>query len=121
MIAGQPYVVLDMGEFGSLARYPHPGLQGLYATSVTIDPRELTSHVRNISLVSEAEYARLRPPSALSRFPSDLENESLEYSGIYEDGWLGEDSYAVLRGGPAAQVSTRRSACPAGCTASPSK
>jgi hypothetical protein len=106
-IAGQPYVLLDMGEFGTLGRYPHPGLQGLYGTSVTVDPRMLTSHVRNISLVSEREYASLRPPRTLSRFPRDLEDESLEYSGIYEDGWLGEDSYAVLAGGSAEDLVLR--------------
>jgi hypothetical protein len=113
IIEGQPYVLLDMGEFGSLGRYPHPGLQGLYGTSVPVDPRILTSHVRNISLLSEAEYARLHPPLTLSTFPGDLENESLEYSGIYEDGWLGEDCYAVLGGGPSADL-VLRAAVPQG-------
>jgi hypothetical protein len=107
VIAGQPYVLVDMGEFGTLGAYPHPGLQGLYGTSVPIDPRMLTSHVRNISLVGEAEYAKLRRPSVLRRFPADLENEGLEYSGIYEDGWLGENSYAVLAGGSAADLVLR--------------
>jgi hypothetical protein len=107
VIGGQPYVLLDMGEFGTLARYPHPGLQGLYGTSIPVDPRILTSHVRNISLLSETEYARLTAPRALSRFPGDLENESLEYSGIYEDGWLGEEAYAVLARGPAADLILR--------------
>jgi hypothetical protein len=106
-VAGQPYVLLDMGEFGTLGGYAHPGLQGLYGGSVPIDPRMLTSHVRNISLVGEGEYAKLQRPSALSRFPADLENEGLEYSGIYEDGWLGEDSYAVLAGGPPADLVVR--------------
>jgi hypothetical protein len=113
VIAGQPYVLLDMGELGTLGRYANPGLQGLYATSVPVDPRVLTSHVRNISLVSDAEYARLERPRELSRFPADLEKESLEYSGIYEDGWLGEDSYAVLAGGPAADL-VLRAAVPLG-------
>jgi len=107
VIDGQSYVLLDMDEFGMRGKYPHPGLQGLYGTSVVIDPRVLTSHVRNISLLSEAEYSRLEPPLTLSRFPRDLENESLEYSGIYEDGWLGEDSYAVLSGGPAGDLVLR--------------
>jgi hypothetical protein len=113
VIAGQPYVLLDIGEFGTLGRYSHPGLQGLYGTSVPIEPRMLTSHVRNISLVSEAEYSNLQRPRALSHFPADLESEGLEYSGIYEDGWLGEDCYAVLAGGPAADL-VLRAAVPQG-------
>jgi hypothetical protein len=113
VIAGQPYVLLDMGEFGTLGAYPHPGLQGLYGTSVPIEPRVLTSHVRNVSLVSEAEYARLQPPRSVSRFPADLESESLEYSGIYEDGWIGEASYAVLAGGSATDL-VLRAAVPQG-------
>jgi hypothetical protein len=28
--------------------------------------------------------------------PSDLENPALEYSGIYEDGWVAEDSFVKL-------------------------
>jgi hypothetical protein len=107
MIAGVPYVLLDLGENGQLSRLPRSGLEGLYGRSEIIDPQFLSAYVRNVSLVSEAEYAHLRPPSVLDSFPADLANEDLEYSGIYEDGWIGEDSYAVLAGGAAADLVVR--------------
>jgi len=109
VIAGATYLLLDFGTNGQLAKYVRSGLAGLYGRSVVIDPRFLTSYVRNISLVSEAEYDQMRPPAALQRFPEDLSDPDLEYSGIYEDGWVGEDSYAVLAGGPAADLQIRAS------------
>jgi hypothetical protein len=104
MIAGVPYIVLDLGENGELSKLPRSGLEGLYGRGEIIDPHFLTAYLRNVSLVSEVEFDHLRPPLALSRFPADLANEDLEYSGIYEDGWVGEDCYAVLAGGPAADL-----------------
>jgi hypothetical protein len=104
MIAGVPYVLLDMGVNGRLPAVERPGLQGLYGRSVPIDPRYLTSYVRDVSLVSAAQYANIRPPSALRNFPAGLENPDLEYSGLYEDGWMGADGYVRLAGGPAADL-----------------
>jgi hypothetical protein len=59
-----------------------------------------------VSLVSEEEYGRLAPPTALASFPADLRNLGLEYSGVYEDGWLSESSFFNLGnpGGPAELV-----------------
>jgi hypothetical protein len=113
VIDGARYLLLDAGEEGKRFRSKRSGLYGLYNGSVPLDPRLLTSYVRNISLVSATDYGKLRPPRALSSFPSDLANEDLEYSGIYEDGWVGEDSYAVLAGGPAADL-VLNAAVPAG-------
>jgi hypothetical protein len=98
-IAGQPYVLLDVGVAGRLTPVPRHGLESLYGKSVVLDPRLLTAYLRDISLVSDAQYRRLRAPSALRRFPADLSNPGLEYSGFYEDGWVAERSYAVLAGG----------------------
>jgi hypothetical protein len=57
--------------------------------------------MRDISLVSEEEYARLAPPCALASFPGDLLHPDLEYSGIYENGWVAELAHCTLthRGG----------------------
>jgi hypothetical protein len=106
-IAGAPYLLLDLGANGQLATYVRSGLAGLYSRSVVIDPRFLAAYVRNVSLIGEAEYDQLRPPQALQRFPADLGNNDLEYSGIYEDGWVGENSYVVLGGGPRAELELR--------------
>jgi hypothetical protein len=104
MIAGTPYVLLDMGVNGRLPVIERSGLQDLYGRSVPTDPRYLTAYVRDVSLVSAVQYANLHPPLALSSFPGDLENPDLEYSGLYEDGWMGADGYVRLAGGPAADL-----------------
>jgi hypothetical protein len=96
MVDGQPYVLLDIGVDGKLTPRESHGLQDLYGSSVVVDPRYLTSYVRDISLISEADYRRLEAPAELSDFPANLSNSNLEYSGIYEDGWMGEEGYAVL-------------------------
>jgi hypothetical protein len=107
MIAGQPYVLLDMGAVPREPATPRSGLQALYGRSIPLDVRFLTSYVRDVSMVSAKRYEELRPPAVLSRFPSDLSNQNLQYSGLYEDGWMGADAYAVLAGGPAADLVVR--------------
>jgi hypothetical protein len=104
MIAGTPYVMLDMGIAGRLPKAGRTGVENAYGRSVPLDPRFLTSYLRDVSLVSAAEYAGLRPPLALRSFPSDLENPGLEYSGLYEDGWMGGEAYVRLAGGPATDL-----------------
>jgi hypothetical protein len=104
VIAGAPYVLLDMGVNGRLPASSRSGVQALYGRSVPTDPRYLTVYVRNISLVSAAQYNGLHPPISVSRFPADLNNPDLEYSGLYEDGWMGADGYVRLAGGPAADL-----------------
>ncbi len=104
MIDGAPYLMLDIGEDGRLPSSTHTGLQGLYSRSVPTDPRYLAGYVRDVSLVSAAQYASLTPPAAVSNFPTDLNNKALEYSGIYEDGWIGDHAYVRLAGGGGANL-----------------
>jgi hypothetical protein len=113
IIGGQAFALLDMGSDGMLQPESRPGLEGIYGRSVPIDPRFVTSHVRDVSLVSNWQYDRLRRPSVLSAFPKALANPNLEYSGIYEDGWVAEDSYAVLAAGKAADLLIRADVRPA--------
>ncbi len=108
MIDGQPYVLLDMGVAPQEPRSSSPtGVQALYGRSVPRDIRFLTSYVRDVSLVSAQQYRELQPPTALSQFPSNLANPNLQYSGLYEDGWMGADAYVVLAGGAAADLVVR--------------
>ena len=79
VVDGKTYVVIDMG------RTPTP-----------IDFRRVSAFVRNISLVSEEEVARMRPPAQVNEIPADLGDSDLEYSGVYEDGWLGDRAFFVL-------------------------
>jgi hypothetical protein len=107
MIGGRPYIVLDMGKSGGYPIVPRPGLTGLFGKSASLDPRVLTSYVRDVSLISSAQYARIRPPLAIRNIPADLADPNLEYSGIYEDGWIGKTSYAQFAGGPKADLVVR--------------
>ena len=84
-----------------------PGVTGSWGKSVALDPRSLTSYVRDVSLVTPAQYGRLRAPSAIRSIPADLANLNLEYSGIYEDGWVARTSYAQLAGGPPGRLAIR--------------
>jgi hypothetical protein len=106
------YLAIDMGEDGR--RFPEErlGLMALYGTDVPMDRRELVGFARDISVISEDEYTRLRPPSAIATFPDDLNQPSLEYSGLYEDGWTGEDAYAVLQQPPDSQALQLRGMLP---------
>jgi len=95
-IDGHPYVALDMGVEGAMIPVPRTGLMNLYGRNVPIDSRRIVVFARDVSLVPEEEYAALQPPARLSRFPADLANPGLEYSGLYEDGWISEAAYVVL-------------------------
>jgi hypothetical protein len=112
MIGGHAYLLLDMGERGFFPPVPRPGVTGLWGEDVVLDPRRLTSHVRAVSLISDGEYRRLRAPRRLSSFPDDLAEPGLEYSGIYEDGWIGRDSYAHLAAGPRSELVVRADVLP---------
>ena len=64
----------------------------------TRDIRRLTSFVRDISLVAERDYEALQPPSEVRSFPQGLADKALEYSGLYEDGWMAESAFLRLAG-----------------------
>jgi hypothetical protein len=103
-IAGRHYLALDLGErkFQFRAR---PTRWDLFGRSVNLDRRLLTAFGRDVSLLSEEEYGSLRPPAMASKFPDDLTHPDLEFSGIYEDGWLSEHAWMrPSAGGPDAFV-----------------
>jgi len=89
------YILVDMG---AVHRFPDSkrGLMRLYGTHIPQDARQLSGLMRNLSIISDEDYHRLIPPSELKHFPQDLADPNLEYSGIYEDGWISEDAFFVL-------------------------
>jgi hypothetical protein len=99
VIDGVPYIMVDMGRAPTQLHTPLTGVANLWSKGVSVDTRFSTVRLRDISLISDSQYAALRPPAMLSRFPSDLTHPDLQYSGIYEDGFVGPRSYAVLRAG----------------------
>lgn len=72
------------------------GFEKLWGTSLPRDRRMLTCSVRDISILSEEEYAAFRPPEAIAKFPDELSHPQLEYSGFDEDGWVNKGFKARL-------------------------
>lgn len=95
-IGGGSYVLLDLGRSGF--RFPNrrTGLMALYGTHIPLDLRVIVGFGRDISALSEEEYEDMAAPEGVANFPADLLNKGLEYSGIYEDGWVAESSYVIL-------------------------
>ena len=76
-IEGHFYVALDM----------HSEPQRIQAEGKGVIARRITGYARNISLLTEGEVDAMKPPESISRFPADLFNPGLLFSGLYEDGW----------------------------------
>ncbi|CNK47394.1 Uncharacterised protein [Yersinia enterocolitica] len=98
-IDGMSFVSVDIGREGKQMSDSHKGLMLLYGRDVSLDPRYIATFGRNISLISEEEYQLLQPPQSVTHFPADLANPNLEYSGIYEDGWISEHSFFKFKVG----------------------
>ena len=96
VIDGGSYVAIDMGVEPKAFPNVKTGLMKLYGSEIPADSRKLVGFGRDISLISPQEYSALIPPNSVSSFPNDLTNRSLEYSGIYEDGWLSEAAFLGL-------------------------
>jgi hypothetical protein len=95
-IGGGRYLMLDMGTAGF--RFPNrrKGLMTLWGRDIPLDARVIAGFGRDVSALSEREYEALAAPGQVQKFPADLANKSLEYSGVYEDGWVAESSYFTL-------------------------
>ena len=106
---GAAYIGIDFNETAVQFPFERTGLQSLYNTIVPLDSRKLVAYGRDISALSAAQIASLERPTKLSTFPDDIVfARGLEFSGIYEDGWLSPESEFVLGGGgPQAWVRLR--------------
>jgi hypothetical protein len=98
VIDGRHYVAMNL--FRMPDHFPPARLAGmnlLYNQEVQLDPRLMNGYCRDISLVSEEEYQTMPRPREIHRFPEDLiAQPNLEYSGIYEDGWISRECFLVL-------------------------
>jgi hypothetical protein len=95
-INGVPYICIDMGVDARRSPEFREGLMRLWGSNVPMDYKLLVGYARNISIVSEEEYQRFGAPSGIRKIPEDLLNQQLEYSGVYEDGWLSGRSYFIF-------------------------
>jgi hypothetical protein len=97
IINNNPYFAIDMKKDGKLFPSRRTGLARLYGTHVPSDRRKINVFMRDISIISEDDYQHLAIPTKVEHFPKDLTEPNLEFSGIYEDGWLSEDAFFVLK------------------------
>ena len=95
-VNGRTYVALDMAAEAKQFRPPRRALMALYGADVNIDWRRLVGFVRDISVVSDAQYQAMAPPQVVDEFPADLQDPRLEFSGLYEDGWVSDHAWASL-------------------------
>lgn len=96
-IMGNQYTLIDFNV--PVESFPNkPTLPSfLYGNDILVDMRKIAVFARALRSVSIDEYNKLIPPASLSSFPADLKNVALEYSGIYEDGWMSEESFFKLK------------------------
>jgi hypothetical protein len=95
-IGGRSYVGVEMGVEGVRFPFNRTGLMNLYGLDLRPDYRLLVGFARDISAISNEEYSSFQPPSAVTRLPADLLNRDLEYSGLYEDGWVSDTAWFGL-------------------------
>jgi hypothetical protein len=96
---GANYLAIDFAEFPRQLKDKRPGLKALYNARVPLDYRRLIGWARDVSAVSEQEYASMPRPREISNFPDDLAlARGLEFTGAFEDGWLSAHSKFVVAG-----------------------
>ncbi len=111
---GAYYLGVDFAELPRQVLDYRTGLKRLYNRRVLLDYRQLLGWARDISAISETDYAQLSRPREIRNFPQDLAlAHTLEYSGAYEDGWLSAHSKFVLAGTKAGNFVRLRGAIPA--------
>ena len=93
IINGKYFIQLHLDSPAKKFPYHPVGLNLLYGRKISFDSRKITTFGKAISLVQNKTTIA---PSFLATFPGDLENQNLYYSGLYEDGWFSDHSYAYL-------------------------
>ena len=90
----QSYITIDFGEKAETIAKEKTGLMRLYGLKFNLDDRRLVGFTRDISLITDEQYRALEKPTRISEFPADLARyPGLEYSGLFEDGWMAEDAF----------------------------
>lgn len=94
---GRFYFALDFGTDGNYFPSHKTGLLRMFHTDIPIDDRQMVGFARDIALISESQYLNLERPTSITSWPAGLlSNPSLEFSGIYEDGWVSNRAFVIL-------------------------
>ena len=96
LIAGVPYICIDMGMDPLPIKEIRKGLMRLWSTDLPLDYKRLVGVARNISIITDEEYQRFIAPAGIGKIPEDFLNQQFEYSGVHEDGWLSNHSYFIF-------------------------
>lgn len=103
----EPYLTVDFGDRPAPILKKKTGLMRLWGVRFNLDDRRLDGFVRDISVLTDEQYRALPRPMRISSFPWDLvQHPGLEYSGVFEDGWVAEDAYFKLGPSHPGQVLT---------------
>jgi hypothetical protein len=95
-VCGNQYFAVDMNSEPIHFQNYRRGIDKLWGTNIRDDIRDISVFGRNISVISGDEYEKMVVPNQVSDFPVDLNNHHLEYSGIYEDGFVPENFFITL-------------------------
>jgi len=110
---GRSYFALDFGSAGDYFPNEKTGLMRLFNLQIRRDHRQMVGFARDISMVPESEYRSLVRPRAVTSWPVGLlENPGLEFSGIYEDGWVSDQATLILGKAAAGEKLVIRGALP---------
>jgi len=91
------YMGIDFGRKAVLIDRERKGAMALFGKNIKLDIRKVVVYARDISYISPEQYAAFKRPQAIQGFPAALEDPGLEYSGIFEDGWISEAAFVVLQ------------------------
>jgi hypothetical protein len=102
---GQAYLTVDFNDTAAPINKPKTGMMRWYGQKFALDDRRLVGFTRDMSVLTDEQYQALPRPTKIGNFPWDLlKYPGLEYSGLYEDGWVGEDAFFHLGASKSGQV-----------------
>jgi len=104
---GRDYLQLMFLREPKLFPWTGNSVTQLYGRDIPIDTRFITTFGKNISLISHETYSSKAAPTIINNVPVALQEDNLYYSGVYEDGWVAEDSYFILNGANSSKLSVR--------------
>ena len=90
IIGKETYILLDLGEDARQLQRPRTGAMGLYGSDYSVDYRVVTAFARRITVVDAAHCDCEAAPSGIIDLKTALTDPTLQYSGIYEDSWIGQ-------------------------------
>ena len=101
----EAFITLDFNDVALPIEKEKTGLMLLYGRKYNLDDRRLVGFTRDISVITQEQYEALPRPTKIANFPTDLYRyKGLEYSGLYEDGWMADDAYLKLGASHPGQV-----------------